>query len=199
MFRIECGACLQELGLRDQSNVKAFNQCKINYNVAAVQLGRSTEVILEETVCHDVEQEVCDNHWVIDEKGDKVWQEDPSTCKTFEVTKCEQVPVPKTSRDFFTAMVSKPFEICCKVVRDECEIKHSKEPHQQELIRYEEVCDVPENGSSGSASVLSKSVSQQEGEVNEVNEFDEDDNDNDENDENDDNDDNGFDISNFLI
>ena len=91
MPRTECGTCLQELGLRDQSSVKAFNQCKINQKYFAVQLARSTEVILEETVCKDVQQEVCDNHWAINEIGDKVWQEDPSTCKTLQVTKCEQV------------------------------------------------------------------------------------------------------------
>jgi len=142
---IECGTCIQELGIRDASNVKGFNQCQIKYNDYDVELARSTEVILEETVCNDVTQQVCDSHWVIDEKGDKVWEEDPSTCKSFEVTKCEQVPRPHTSVDYVAATVSKPFEICCEVVRDECEIKHSKEPQQQEVHKYKEVCDVPDD------------------------------------------------------
>ena len=43
------------------------------------------------------------------------------------------------------ATVSKPSEICCEVVRDQCEIKHSKEPQQQEITKYKEVCDVPDD------------------------------------------------------
>jgi len=142
---VECGSCIQELGLRDASYVKGFNQCQIKYHDYEEEFARSTEVILEETICNDVTQQVCDSHWVIEENGDKVWEEDPSTCKTFEVTKCEQVPKPKTSVDYVAATISKPSEICCEVVRDECEIKHSKEPQQQEITRYKEVCDVPDD------------------------------------------------------
>jgi len=90
-IRVECGACIQELGLRDASYVKAFNQCQVKYHDYEEKFARSTEVILEETVCNDVTQQVCDSHWVVEDNGDKVWEEDPSTCKTFEVTKCRQV------------------------------------------------------------------------------------------------------------
>jgi len=88
---VECGTCIQELGVRDAAYVKGFNQCEIKYKDYEEKFARSTEVILEETVCNNVTQQVCDSHWVIDVNGDKVWEEDPSTCKTFEVTKCEQV------------------------------------------------------------------------------------------------------------
>jgi len=47
--------------------------------------------------------------------------------------------------DYVTATISKPSEICCEVVRDECEIKHSKEPQQQEITKYKEVCDVSDD------------------------------------------------------
>ena len=53
-----------------------------------------------------------------------------------------QIVKPERSTDFQAVTVSKPYEICCEVVYDECEIKHSKEPQQQTLTRYEEVCDV---------------------------------------------------------
>merc|ERR1712029_279721 len=142
---IECGTCMEELGFRDASNVKAFNHCEIKNNNYHVELERSTEVILEETVCHDVPQQVCDSHWVIEENADKVWEQDPTACQTFQVTKCEQVKKPQTSIDYVTATVSKPSEICCEVVRDECEIKHTKEPQQQEVHKYKEVCDVSGN------------------------------------------------------
>ena len=56
-----------------------------------------------------------------------------------------QVKKPQTSIDYVTATVSKPSEICCEVVRDECEIKHTKEPQQQEVHKYKEVCDVSGN------------------------------------------------------
>ena len=95
-FRYECGSCIQELGLRDASHVKGFNQCQVSYHDYEQQFARSTEVILEETVCNDVTQQVCDSHWVIEANGDKVWEEDPSTCKSFEVTKCQQVQLPHT-------------------------------------------------------------------------------------------------------
>merc|ERR1719295_1077267 len=81
----------------------------------------------------------------IEANGDKVWEEDPSTCKSFEVTKCQQVPKPKTSVDYVAATISKPSKICCEVIRDRCEIKHSKEPQQQEITKYREVCDVPDD------------------------------------------------------
>jgi len=84
---------MAEIGVRDASgaNVKGINQCQIKYHNYGVELARSTEWTLEETVCKDVTQQVCDSHWVIEDNGDKVWEEDPTTCKTFEVTKCEQV------------------------------------------------------------------------------------------------------------
>jgi len=144
---IECGSCMAEIGVRDAygANVKGINQCQIKYHNYGVELARSTEWTLEETVCKDVTQQVCDSHWVIEDNGDKVWEEDPTTCKTFEVTKCEQVPRPKTSINYVAATVSKPSEICCEVVRDKCEIKHTKEPQQQEVHRFKEVCDVSNN------------------------------------------------------
>jgi len=141
---IECGSCMEAIGVKDAygATVKGINQCQIKYNDYDVELSRSTEWTLEETVCNDVTQQVCDSHWVLEENGDKVWEEDPTTCKTFEVTKCEQVPRPKTSVSYVAATVSKPSEICCEVVRDKCEIKHTKEPQQQEVHRFKEVCDV---------------------------------------------------------
>jgi len=139
----ECGTCIQELGLRQASSVKGFNQCQVKYHDYQQEFARSTEVILEETVCNDVTQRVCDSHWVIEANGDKVWEEDPLTCKSFQVTQCKKVPKPKTSIDYVAATISKPSEICCEVVRDHCTIKHSKEPQQQEITRFKEVCDVP--------------------------------------------------------
>jgi len=135
---------MEEIGIKDAfgANIKGIHQCQIKYNNYDVELSRSTEWTLEETVCNDVTQQVCDSHWVVEENGDKVWEEDPTTCKSFEVTKCEQVPRPKTSINYVAATVSRPNEICCEVVRDQCEIKHTKEPQQQEVHRFKEVCDV---------------------------------------------------------
>jgi len=84
---------MEAIGIKDAygANVKGINQCQIKYNDYDVELSRSTEWTLEETVCNDVTQQVCDSHWVLEDNGDKVWEEDPTTCKTFEVTKCEQV------------------------------------------------------------------------------------------------------------
>jgi len=91
----ECGTCIQELGLRQASSVKGFNQCQVKYHDYQQEFARSTEVILEETVCNDVTQKVCDSHWVIEANGDKVWEEDPSTCKSFQVTQCKKVQLPE--------------------------------------------------------------------------------------------------------
>jgi len=89
----ECGSCMEAIGLKDTNGakVKGINQCQMKYNNYDVELARSTEWTLEETVCNDVTQQVCNSHWVLEDNGDKVWEEDPTTCKNFEVTKCEQV------------------------------------------------------------------------------------------------------------
>jgi len=139
---IECGTCLEELGAKNSTKVKGISQCEVKYKYLAVDFPRHTETVLEDTVCHNIPQQVCNSHWVVDAKGDKVWEQDPSTCQTFEVTQCTKVPKPKTSVDYVTSNVSRPSAICCQVVRDVCTIKHTNEPQQQEVTRYKEVCDV---------------------------------------------------------
>ena len=89
--RIECGTCLEELGAKNSSKVKGISQCEVKYKYLAVDFPRHTETVLEDTVCHNIPQQVCNSHWVVDAKGDKVWKQDPSTCQTFEVTKCTKV------------------------------------------------------------------------------------------------------------
>ena len=82
---------MQEIGRGDKSKIKGYNQCKFSYKNVPVKLERSTTINREVTECNDIPQRVCQSHWVVDNRGDKVWEEDPTTCKTFEVTKCQQV------------------------------------------------------------------------------------------------------------
>ena len=87
---------MEELGARNSSKVKGISKCEVNYKYHEVNFGRHTETVLEDTVCHNVPQQVCNSHWVVDAKGDKVWEQDPSTCQTFEVTQCTKVWEKKT-------------------------------------------------------------------------------------------------------
>jgi len=139
----ECGTCVEEIGADFAAGkIKGFNQCKFQYKSVDVKLDRSITVFKETTECHDIPQPVCQSHWKVDSKGDKVWVPDPTTCKTFEVTKCSKIKTKGKSGDFHSVTVQKPYEICCEVVREHCIKQHSKEPQQQTLTRYEEICDV---------------------------------------------------------
>ena len=66
----------------------------------------------------------------------------------------EQVPKHETKIEQIAVEISQPNDICCEVVRDSCEIQHSREPQQQEVHKYKEVCDVPDDAIVNRSEVL---------------------------------------------
>jgi len=142
-----CGSCITDLyqigfeGLQ----IKSFQNCNITYKAEPLKLSRGTTTIQTETVCEYVDETHCEFRWVLEDNGDKTWKEDPDTCKTLQVTKCEKVPKTRVSATDIDLTIQKPEGICCDVVRDDCHTIHERVPRQQEVTTWKEVCPLPPN------------------------------------------------------
>ena len=141
-----CGSCITDLYKIGNAGlpVKGYQSCKINHKEEPLKLSRGTTVTSTETVCGYVDETHCEYRWVLEDNGDKTWKEDPDTCHTLQVTKCEKVPKVDVSEDYIDLIVKKPEEICCEVVRDDCHRIHERTPRQQEVTIWKEVCPAPD-------------------------------------------------------
>ena len=124
--------------------VKGYQNCTIKYKEEPLKLSRGTTITSTETVCEYVDETHCEFRWVLEDNGDKTWKEDPDTCKTLQVTKCEEVPKVKASKDYVDLIVQTPEGICCDIVRDDCHRVHERIPRQQEVTTWKEVCPSPD-------------------------------------------------------
>jgi len=142
-----CGSCISDLYQIGYEGlpVKSYQNCKITYKAEPLKLSRGTTTTQTETVCRNIDENHCEYRWVLEDNGDKTWKEDPNTCSTLQVTKCEEVPKTRVSEDYVDLTVQKPEGICCEVVRDDCHTIHERVPRQQEVTTWREVCPVAEN------------------------------------------------------
>ncbi len=88
----------------------------------------------------DKYRKVCEKHWVTQSDNEKIWADDPATCKDLKETECNPVQKYRT--------VKQPYRKCDKVPYDECK----NEPyeacnwHESEKCRnqpYQDCRDVP--------------------------------------------------------
>jgi len=141
-----CWACIADLIEIGNTGlpVKGYQNCTIKYKEEPLKLSRGTTVTSTETVCEYVDETHCEFRWVLEDNGDKTWKEDPDTCKTLQVTKCEEAPKVKASEDYVDLIVQTPEGICCDIVRDDCHRVHERIPRQQEVTTWKEVCPSPD-------------------------------------------------------
>jgi len=142
-----CGSCITDLyqigfeGLQ----IKGFQNCSITYHAETLELSRVSSTTQTETVCRNIDEKNCQFRWVKEDNGDKTWKEDPNTCTTLQVTKCEEVPKTTVSATDIDLTVQIPDGICCDVVRDDCHTIHQRVPRQQEVTTWKEVCPLPDH------------------------------------------------------
>jgi len=140
-----CGSCINDLyqiGFEGLP-IKGYQNCNITYKAEPLKLSRGSTTTQTETICRDIDEKNCEYRWVLEDNGDKTWKEDPNTCTTLQVTKCEEVPKTRVSKDYVDLTVQKPEGICCDVVRDDCHTIHERVPRQQEVTTWKEVCPLP--------------------------------------------------------
>jgi len=139
--------------------------CEDKHEDVCHDLVRAVPEDYVEDECKDELTKVCDSTWVVKANGDKVWEEDPKTCRQIPETKCRQVKKTRTREEPYTVckvVVSQecknvPDQECHKVTREKCERQayqdcrnvqkqncetvHKKSPQNQTERRAVRVCD----------------------------------------------------------
>jgi len=156
--------------------------CEVKYKDVCNNLVREVPEDYVEDECKDELTRVCDSTWVIKANGDKVWEEDPTTCRQIPETKCRKVKKTRSRVEPYTTCESVEYEECedvpeqechkvtkekcerqayqdCRnVQKQNCETIHKKSPQNQTERRAVRICDdkvndvVPFFGSDGASS-----------------------------------------------
>jgi len=121
---------------------KYKEECEVKYNEVCNDKFRDIVVPYTEDDCTEVQTKVCESHWVILDNGDKVWEEDPKTCKNAPVTKCVPVQKTKTRSEKYRDCNQVPYDDCIDVPYQEA-TKVTKETCEQ--VRYDDCKDVTKN------------------------------------------------------
>jgi len=95
--------------------------CEKKYNRVCSQLFRDVPEDYHEDECKDELTRVCDSTWVVAANGDKVWQEDPTTCREIPETKCRQVKKTRTNKEPYTDCQNVPYQACRNVPEEKCQ------------------------------------------------------------------------------
>jgi len=143
--------------------------CKVKHNEVCNDLSRDVPELYVEDDCKDELTRVCDSTWVIKNNGDKVWEEDPETCRQIPKTKCRPVQKTRTKKESYTVCNQVPYNDCknvpvkqcskvtrikcerqayndCQdVTRQNCEVVHKKVPQSQTERKAVRVCDNDNN------------------------------------------------------
>jgi len=113
--------------------------CETKYKEVCEELTREVPEEYVEDMCDDVLTKVCDSKWVVQANGDKVWQEDPTTCREIPETKCSPVKKTRTYKQSYTDCNDYPYDDCKDVPEEVC----NKEQHDGcEQVEYEDCYDV---------------------------------------------------------
>jgi len=142
---------------KQECNTRYRYQCETKYRTELEEY--------EEDECKKTYKRVCEATWVVDNYGDKVWQDDPNNCKQLpeddckpvkktrtknvEYQDCRDVPkmdckdVPKRECAYVTKTKCErqAYEDCYDVTKQNCETVHSKVPQTLNGQKRIRVCD----------------------------------------------------------
>jgi len=104
-------------------------RCHTKFERVCTNLQREVHETYTEDLCRDEYVRTCQKHWRTYENGDKVWEEDPSTCKKLPRTKCQPVSKSRNKQE--------PYKECKNVPREECNVVHVEKcyPVSQDLCK----------------------------------------------------------------
>jgi len=155
-----------------ECKVERREVCQTSYERKCRTLYRQVPEHYHEDECHEVDRRVCDSHWV-HHGADKVWEEDPSTCKLLPETVCKQVRKTRTKKEPYEDCQNVPskdcrnvperkcrevtrqdcqrvaYQDCHNVTKQKCEKKHVKSPQTQSATKPVRVCDNDHGGNNG--------------------------------------------------
>jgi len=109
-------------------------ECEIKYRDVCNDLVRDVPEDYVEDECKDELTRACDSTWVVKANGDKVWEEDPKTCRQIPETQCRQVKKTRTRKEPYTVCNSVPYEECTNVPDQECR-KVTKEKCERQAFQ----------------------------------------------------------------
>jgi len=142
---------------KQKCNTRSIRKCETRY--------RNVPEVYEEDECKKIYKRVCEATWVVDNNGDKVWQEDPNNCQQLPEDECKRVKktrtkeveyqdcrneplvecenVPKEECAFVTRTKCErqAYQDCYDVTKQNCEIVHSKVPQTLNGSKRIRVCD----------------------------------------------------------
>merc|ERR1712170_24222 len=156
----------------DLCQTKYETKCTTKYEKKCETHWRDEQEEYQHNVCTDHWEKKCEQHWQTNAHNDKVWVDDPSTCKDYKKTECnpqtsyrnKRVPyeeckdvpwqdcreLPRKSCRQVEKQNCKevPYDDCKQVERQQCKDIHKNVPHAVASKEPVVVCDNDDYGSS---------------------------------------------------
>jgi len=121
------------------------NKCEIRHKEVCKLVVNEISVPFVEEKCAVKQERRCTKHWEEIENGRKVWVDNPSTCKFYDVTDCK--PVTKERRELKRENICNqiPFQHCDRIMDQQCHFEPKQSckdvPYQNCNNFVIEVCD----------------------------------------------------------
>jgi len=101
-------------------------KCHVAYKEECHSVPDTREVPGETEKCTEIWVKKCDHKWEVDAKGDKIWVEDPTSCKDLADTECHKVKTTRTVTTTKTVCNNVKDRLCCDVQEPECTKVHKR-------------------------------------------------------------------------
>lgn len=96
------------------------NECSTEYKQECNDHTRPIQVPYEEDECIERDEKRCEKHWEERSKGNKVWVENPASCKYYKATDCQPVTKYRTENEKYTKCAQVPYQKCDRVKDTNC-------------------------------------------------------------------------------
>lgn len=140
-------------------------KCDTLYRDKCYEAYKDVQEEYQEEECVDKVVKVCEKHWEVKSETEKIWTDDPATCKDLKESECHPVTkyrtkkepyqqcdkepyqncynVPRKVCDFVTKdkCRSEPLKVCKDVPYEDCQEVHKLVPHQVAKLKAFKVCD----------------------------------------------------------
>ena len=135
--------------------------CEVKYNTQCQDLVRDVPEEYYEDDCKEELKTVCDSRWV-GEGRDKVWKEDPSTCRQLPQTDCQKVRKIRNKKEPYQVCNQVPYQdcknipekVCRQVTREQCDRQSYEDCNDVQKQRCENVHSKTPQGQSESRPII---------------------------------------------
>ena len=167
-LRNVCEEQLQKICEPHQEQVCDYvneQKCDTLYRDKCYEAYKDVPEEYQEEECADKVVKVCEKHWEVISETEKIWTDDPVTCKDLKETECHQVTKHRTKKEPYQKCDKEPYQNCYNVPRqvcnyvtkercrnepqklckdvpyEDCQEVHKLVPHQVARLKMFKVCE----------------------------------------------------------